>query len=283
MIDSFGLILANSSCVAETINNLEIELLKYDQVECSVYHHFSPGIYIREVNIPAGTFSIGHFQKTEHLNIFLKGRVTMLNDDGSTSELIAPMIFTGKPGRKCGYIHEDMVWLNVYPTSETDIEKLESIYLDKSAEWVANQPEKIQRFTDIEDYKNLLTEYGFTDETVKSQVENELDQIPFPSGSYSVGVFDSSIDGKGLFATGNFKAGDIIAPAIINGLRTPAGRYTNHSLNSNAKMIFDGQDIYLIATKDISGCSGGQLGDEITTNYRETISMQINGVKKCLL
>jgi len=118
-----------------SIELLEAEMLKHKQVDCPVIHRLSPGLYIREVRIPAGTVAIGHFQKTEHLNIFLQGRVTMLNENGTTSELVAPMIFTGKPGRKVGYINEDMIWMNIYPTTETDIEKLESTYLDKSDSW----------------------------------------------------------------------------------------------------------------------------------------------------
>ena len=65
----------------------------------------------------------------------LAGRVTMLNDDGSTTEYKAPMIFVGKPGRKIGFVHEDMTWLNVYPNVENEqlnITKLEDKYLTKS-------------------------------------------------------------------------------------------------------------------------------------------------------
>ena len=67
----------------EKVQTLEKEFLKQEQVDCPVVHRFGPNIYIREVTIPAGTLSIGHYQKTEHLNIMLAGRVTMVNDDGS--------------------------------------------------------------------------------------------------------------------------------------------------------------------------------------------------------
>jgi len=119
----------------EPIEALEADMLKMDQVDCPVIHRFSPGLYIREVSIPAGTLAIGHFQKTEHLNIFLQGRVLIMGDNGKARELAAPMIFAGKPGRKFGYIKEDVVWLNVYPTDETDIDTLEEMYLDKSVAW----------------------------------------------------------------------------------------------------------------------------------------------------
>ena len=100
------------------VERIEQFMLSEQQVECPVIHRYGPGVYIRELKIPAGTLAVGHHQNFEHTNIMLKGRVTMLHDDGSTTELVAPALFIGKPGRKIGYIHEDMVWLNVYATNE---------------------------------------------------------------------------------------------------------------------------------------------------------------------
>lgn len=263
------------------IPDIEKEMLVREQVSCPVIHHFSPGLYIREVNIPSGSFAIGHYQKKEHLNIFLKGRAEMMKDDGTTSELIAPMIFTGQPGKKMGYIHEDVVWLNVYPTEETDISVLEETYLDKSEEFQSFDNDKLPRIIDQEDYKRVLEEYGFNEETTRAQSENKSDQIPFPSGSYSVAVFPSNIEGFGFFATASFFIGEVIAPARLNGMRTPAGRYTNHSKRPNAIMKKFGDDIHLVAIKDITGCAGGQLGEEITVDYRISLEICIEEKNKC--
>ncbi len=67
---------------ARDLDTAEKEMLTYDQAECGVIHRFYPGIYIREVTLPKGILAIGHHQKNEHLNVFLKGRVTMLKADG---------------------------------------------------------------------------------------------------------------------------------------------------------------------------------------------------------
>jgi hypothetical protein len=258
--------------VKETVDNLEIALLDEPQVECSVYHHFSPGLYVREVNIPAGTLAIGHFQKTEHLNVFLTGRVTMLNDDGATSEMTAPMLFTGKPGRKCGYIHENVVWLNVYPTDETDVETLEATYLDKSPGFLNHKIEKLSAIADQEDFKKMISEWGINKEELKKHFEKKDDLIPFPSGSYGAAVFNSNLDGKGLFATATFEEGDLIAPVKIKGCRTPAARYVNHGKQPNAEMVRVGLDMHLRAIKKIVGQRGGQMGDEILVNYRQCLN-----------
>lgn len=258
-----------------SLSDLENAMVQMPQADCSVRHIFSPGTYTREVTIPAGTLAIGHYQRKEHLNVFVKGRVTMLNEDGSKTELVAPMVFTGLPGRKCGYVHEDTIWLNVYPTNETDIETLENTYLDKSLSIEHAKPlllmDSIEE--DREGYKSILVEYGFDENIVREQVEDVSDQIPFPFGSYKVRTMESPIDGTGLFATGNINNNEIICPARINGKRTPAGRYCNHSENPNSEMFIHENNIYLRALRDICGCRGGDVGEEITTNYRKNIQL----------
>ena len=259
------------------IQLLEREFLQHPQVDCPVVHRFGPGIYIREVTIPAGAVSIGHAQKTEHLNVMLAGRVSIVGEDGRVKELTAPLTFVGKPGRKVGYIHETVIWQNVYATNEIDIEKLESMFLDKSDTWRESQPLlAFNKFEDNADFVCAIAEYGFDEKTVRMQSENTADQIAFPFGGYGVMVSDSSIEGKGLFATKDFIDGDVIAPARLAGMRTPAGRYTNHSKNPNAIMILrDNGDIDLIAKSDIKGCQGGNLGQEVTIDYRQALSLTV--------
>lgn len=105
--------------ITEVIKKIEPLMLNMPQVPCPVTHYFGPGVCIREVKIPAGTIAIGHHQNFNHVNNFLKGKVLMLMEDGTTKTIEAPMTFTGEPGRKIGYIVEDMVWQNIYPTEET--------------------------------------------------------------------------------------------------------------------------------------------------------------------
>ena len=190
----------------QKVQELEKHFLKEKQADCPVVHRFAPNIYIREVFIPAGTFSIGHYQTTEHLNIMLKGRVTMVNEDGSHTELFAPQVFVSKAGRKIGYIHEDMIWQNVYSTNETDVEKLESMFLQKSMTWQDHQKSQqllltLDHSSDIADYYLAIAEFGFDHETVRKQTENLEDQIAMPFGNYKFMVANSRIDGKGVFAT----------------------------------------------------------------------------------
>lgn len=264
---------------AEQVSRLEEHMLALPQAECPVVHHFGPGIYVREVTLPAGTLAIGHAQRFEHLNIMLTGAVAILKDDGTTEVLRAPMIFVGKPGRKVGFVLETCVWQNVYATEERDIDKLEAMFLDKSETWQAYHAtqqalEHQSRQADRDDFADLIAEAGFDAETVRNQSENEADQIGMPPGYAAITIRASAIEGLGVFLSYPVEAGALIGPARIDGLRTPLGRYTNHSSNPNAQFVrSDNGHIYIVALRRISGCEGGNMGEEVTVDYRQALSL----------
>lgn len=264
----------------DSILNIVGDMLGMEQADCPVTHHFGAGVYMREINIGAGIFSIGHYQKKEHLNFMAEGEVLMFLDDGSVERVTAPRIFTSQPGRKVGLIIEDMKWFNIYPTNETDIDVLESTYLDKADIWgdsdyINKKLDYLVKHKDREDFDVMLKDLGVTAEQVRMESEIEEDIIPFPLGSFKVQVSSSQIEGKGLFATSNIKQGDLVAPASLNGKRTPAGRFTNHSPTPNAEFVLlANNDIVLAALIDIEGCKGGELGEEITINYRQAYNLR---------
>lgn len=259
----------------EQVGALESHMLQLPQAECPVVHHFGPGTYIREVTLPAGTIAIGHAQRFEQLNIMLTGKVAIITSENETKVLEAPMIFVGPPGRKVGYVIETCTWLNVYATDERDIDKLEEMFFDKSESWKEHSSVVESRQDDIEDFYNLISEAGFTHDVVRSQSENEDDQIEMPAGyGAKVTVRNSKIEGKGVFLSSPAEADELIAPARIKGFRTPVGRYTNHSKTPNAKFVkSDTGDIYLVALRRIEGCRGGDQGEEVTVDYRQALSL----------
>lgn len=277
----------NSEVIRKEINTEQLidvvttELLKEEQADCPVVHSFGPNLYIRQVSAKTGTLAVGHYQKTTHLNVLLKGKVQVLNSDGTTSILEAPMTFISPPGRKCGVILEDMVWLNIYSTSERDVPTLEAMLLDTSPIWdeFLHNKDKLllvdKTNKDRDDYNLVLKEFGYTEEQVLKEVHYPHDQIEFPFGSYKVLVSTSKIEGKGLFATSNIEAMETIAPARIAGKRTPAGRFTNHSKTPNAFFVNrESGDVDLVAKKLITGQRGGLIGEEITVDYRQALSLR---------
>lgn len=103
------------------------ELAALPQTDCPLVHRFAPGVYLREISMPADTIVIGRVHKTEHFNVILKGAALIVHDDGRREELRAPMTFVSKAGvQKVLYIIEDMIWQTIHVTPETDMAKLES-------------------------------------------------------------------------------------------------------------------------------------------------------------
>jgi hypothetical protein len=116
------------------LDGIESMMLTAEQVACPTQHHFGPGIYIRESFLPAGTYVMGHAHKCEHTNIMLKGKMAVIVN-GEAKVIEGPCIFIGQPGRKFAYIIEDTIFQNIYATTETDIEKLEDMFVEKSEDW----------------------------------------------------------------------------------------------------------------------------------------------------
>jgi len=130
----------------EKVEQVEAGCLKLPQVPCPVTNLFSKGIYWRELFIPKGVFAIGHQHKTEHVNVMLSGRVRVLSD-GKVIELEAPQVFVSAPGtRKLVYAVEDTRWANVHanPTDETDMDKLETLFIEKSAAFLEHEKQLLK-------------------------------------------------------------------------------------------------------------------------------------------
>jgi len=122
-----------SQVIEQTRQKIEVilpQLRELPQVECTEKHYFGPGMYVKEVTMPAGSVIVGKPHKTEHLCVMLQGRMQLLKEDGSVVELVAPTTFVGKPGRKVAHIIETVVFQNIFATDETDVEKLEAMFVE---------------------------------------------------------------------------------------------------------------------------------------------------------
>ena len=103
------------------------QMLHAKQEEAPVVHRFSPGVYAREIFMPAGTVVVGHIHKTKHLNIVLSGEATVMID-GQIVSISAPCVFESEAGvRKVLLIEEDMRWMTIHanPSECQDVVKLE--------------------------------------------------------------------------------------------------------------------------------------------------------------
>lgn len=120
----------------ENIKEIVSILEQCEQPEMPVEHRLSPGIYCREIFMPAlpggGTYVVGHIHKTKHQNIVLTGRA-FVTIDGVQLEIVAPFIFESAAGaQKLLHVVEDMRWITVHanPDNITDIPTLENMIFD---------------------------------------------------------------------------------------------------------------------------------------------------------
>ena len=86
---------------------------------------FAGGCYIREIFNPAGELIITKIHKKEHPFFLLKGRMSILTEEG-VQHLQAPYSGITKPGTKrIIYTHTDCVFVTVHATEKKDIKEIE--------------------------------------------------------------------------------------------------------------------------------------------------------------
>lgn len=117
----------------------EAAMLEQPQIECPVQHHFGPGIYIREVMMPAGALVMGHHHKGPCMNVLVQGSMLIIDPGGEPRQIDAPLTFTTGPGRKVAFMLSDVVFQNIFATDETDVDVLEEMLIEKSETWKAAQ------------------------------------------------------------------------------------------------------------------------------------------------
>ena len=119
----------------EKVQRLEDAMCMIPQVDCPMRHHFAPGVYLREMTIPAGTVVTGAVHRTENLVIVSAGRVRFLTDDG-VKDAVSGDVITCKPGMKNAVVTlEDSRWTNVYPNPDniTDPDILIELFTESKA------------------------------------------------------------------------------------------------------------------------------------------------------
>ena len=118
--------------IRDKVNLLEAEMKKQPQIELEVKHHFSYGIYGREMFIPKGVILTGKIHKREQLNIIYKGDLSVLIDD-EMKRVQGPYTFVAPAGAKrIMYAHEDTHYIVIHGTHERDLEKIEEFFIAQS-------------------------------------------------------------------------------------------------------------------------------------------------------
>jgi hypothetical protein len=96
-------------------------------VDLPVSHQFTPGIYIREIFMPAGVVLTSRTHKYEHPFVISKGVVSVWSLQEGAVTYRAPHTGVTKPGtRRVLLVHEDTIW-TTFHVNEDDIEDPDEI------------------------------------------------------------------------------------------------------------------------------------------------------------
>lgn len=106
-----------------------------DSPQLPLTHHFAPGMYLREISIPAGSLIVGKIHKDAHLVVLLQGALRLYTEAGGLQEVHAPMVLVSPPGAKrAAFALEDTRWVTCHtnPTDTRDLDQLEAHIISPS-------------------------------------------------------------------------------------------------------------------------------------------------------
>lgn len=119
-----------------TIDEIELWLVKQgaqlrelggDLAIAPLIHRFAPGMYVREIFMPAGVWFTTRVHKTGHPFVIVSGLVSIYLGAGETQLINGPFVGITEPGtRRVIYTHEDTKWITFHATHLTDLVAIES-------------------------------------------------------------------------------------------------------------------------------------------------------------
>ena len=233
----------------ESIKALEEINATQPQVEIETIERIIGSMYAREILIPKGVVITSRVYKRGYVDIMLSGDIT-IKDTNGMKRIKGCNILEGTAGRKrAGYAHEDTRWITVHDGLDIKTNPIENISFEKLEDY-----EKFTTTLAKKSYLQFLNEFNINAATIRSESESE----PYKEiNSDTFYVAESSIDGRGVFASKPFYAGEIIGPMIKDGNKTQLGRFVNHSGYPNTNYM--GNNI--MATRAIDA------GQELTIAY----------------
>lgn len=115
---------------APDFDRLETAMAREPQASCPVVHRFTPGLYIREILLPAGTLLTSAIHKTEHPFVVSAGIVRVMEPGKPPVTIEAPYTGITTPGtRRLLYAIADTIWTTFHPTSHGE-DEMDQIMFD---------------------------------------------------------------------------------------------------------------------------------------------------------
>ena len=110
----------------DAVCRLQAHLATLPQIETTPVHYFAPGMYGRELFIPADSIVVGKIHRHQHITMLIKGEAT-INTDKGMERIAAPYVWISQVDAKRALVtHTDCIFFTVHATNETDLELLEA-------------------------------------------------------------------------------------------------------------------------------------------------------------
>ena len=101
------------------------------EVDLNIVHHFSSGVYAKQMHLPAGFTALSHSHTFDHLSLLAKGKVVVTTDK-TTQTYTAPMCITIEKNMNHSIqALEDTLWFCIHATNETDPDKVDKVLIQK--------------------------------------------------------------------------------------------------------------------------------------------------------
>lgn len=104
---------------------------EFPRMDCPLKHRFVPGIYAREIFMPAGTFAVGKIHLKDHISVIL-GDVSFISVEEGVRRVTGTETFTCRAGiKRAVYCHADTWWTTFHPnpTDERNLLALEDLLI----------------------------------------------------------------------------------------------------------------------------------------------------------
>lgn len=94
------------------------------------FHKFCPGLYVREIYVPAGFVVVGKMHTGYSFFMIVQGEATVWTTMGMKRVKAPFLTVTGPGDKRVGYAHENTIAISFYanPDNEDDLEVLEARY-----------------------------------------------------------------------------------------------------------------------------------------------------------
>lgn len=226
---------------------------------CPLTHSFDKGWYIREIFVPAKRIFIGRPHVTGHICKLVSGEALHITEEARVYRRAPWQTLTTRGYQFVFYTFTDLVGRTCHPNPDncTDVQVLEDRIFEPTQSVLEHG-----RIVEAQWDFHLLTR-DLDMPRIEAVYKDESDIIPLPWGD--VKFSPSPIHGQGVFAVRGFGNNDPVVPLTLNGRRTPAGRYLNHSPKPNLGIVKSDNNIIGIANCAIAA------GDELTVDYREVV------------